>query len=52
MTFGSPPSITQTTEFVVPRSIPMTFDMVWPLAAARADAKNVVVGPGSDDPLV
>jgi hypothetical protein len=25
MTFGSPPSIIATTEFVVPRSIPITF---------------------------
>ena len=31
MTTGSPPSMTETTEFVVPRSIPMIFDMlvVW-----------------------
>jgi hypothetical protein len=27
MTTGSPPSMTATTEFVVPRSIPMTFAM-------------------------
>src|SRR5512134_1872486 len=28
MTFGSPPSITATTEYVVPRSIPMILDMI------------------------
>jgi hypothetical protein len=28
ITTGSPPSITATTEFVVPRSIPMTFAIV------------------------
>ena len=28
MTVGLPPSITATTEFVVPRSIPMTRDMI------------------------
>src|SRR4051794_38892542 len=33
MTTGSPPSITDTTEFVVPRSIPITFAMRVPPAA-------------------
>jgi hypothetical protein len=28
MTTGSPPSITDTTEFVVPRSIPITFSAI------------------------
>ena len=30
MTIGSPPSMTATTEFVVPRSMPMTFAMSLP----------------------
>jgi hypothetical protein len=29
MTTGSPPSMTATTEFVVPRSIPMILDATW-----------------------
>src|SRR5262245_55234044 len=29
MTAGSPPSMTATTEFVVPRSIPMTLLILW-----------------------
>src|SRR4051812_34485447 len=35
ITFGSPPSITATTEFVVPRSIPIIFPMAFSLPAYK-----------------
>jgi hypothetical protein len=35
ITFGSPPSITATTEFVVPRSIPIIFPIAFTLPAYK-----------------
>src|SRR6267154_622275 len=49
MTFGVLPSITATQEFVVPRSMPMTLPIVFPLVAADRTARRVVQ-PGPDSP--
>src|ERR1044071_6865979 len=38
ITLGSPPSMTATHEFVVPRSMPMTLPMLPPLASADGHA--------------
>jgi hypothetical protein len=52
MTTGSPPSITDTTEFVVPRSIPITFAMRVPpavLAHCKHDARKHAMLLGQED---
>src|SRR6478735_2931605 len=59
MTVGSPPSRTETTELVVPRSIPTARDMCgfllpWKRAAPghRAEARRPGVNPGSSPSIV
>ena len=43
MTWGSPPSITATTELVVPRSIPITLAMVVPSSQVLTGIRRVPV---------
>jgi hypothetical protein len=43
MTTGSPPSITATTELVVPRSIPIILLIVFVLTTAVSSAANLIM---------
>src|SRR5215218_4373971 len=46
MTTGSPPSMTETTELVVPRSIPMILEAIAQLSLGRPPGLAVLASPG------